>query len=188
MKVYLVASLQGKKQYQQNYEKIAQVLEQLGVEIVNTDFLTVNSSDLTDVTSSEEKKYYKNVQKWINKADVVIGEVSYRSTSVGHEVTLALSKNKPVILLHVKGKKPTLFTGIENDKLQLMEYEMENISEILKYALDYASDSQDTRFNFFISPKHQSYLDWIAKNKKIPRSVFLRRLIEVHMEQNEDYP
>ena len=68
-----------------------------------------------------------------------------------------------------------------------MQYNFNNVEEELRLALDYASESQDTRFNFFISPNHQNYLNWIAKNRKIPRSVFLRRLINAHMENNKEY-
>ena len=62
-----------------------------------------------------------------------------------------------------------------------------SVEEALKLALDYASDQMDTRFNFFISPKHGNYLDWISKNKKVPRAVYLRRLIEKDMDENKEY-
>jgi hypothetical protein len=45
----------------------------------------------------------------------------------------------------------------------------------------------DTRFNFFISPKIGNFLDWIAKKKKLPRAVYLRKLIEDDMDKNKEY-
>ena len=54
-------------------------------------------------------------------------------------------------------------------------------------ALDYVSSAQDVRFNFFISPTIGLYLDWISKNKRIPRAVYLRKLIEEEMRENKEY-
>ena len=187
MKVYFVASVSGKNKYEEYYSKIIEVLENLDVELVANHVLEAQSQALETVSRDEEKEFYSKLKKWINEADVVVAEVSHRSTSVGHEVSLALSKNKPVIILHLEGKTPTVFKGIDSDHLQLVSYTPETIESELKYALDYAQENRDTRFNFFISPRHQNYLDWIAKTKKIPRSVFLRQLIDRHMEENEDY-
>jgi len=62
-----------------------------------------------------------------------------------------------------------------------------DLEEILKMACGEAKEQMDTRFNFFISPLHQTYLDWIAKHRKIPRSVYLRDLIERDMAQNKEF-
>jgi hypothetical protein len=70
----------------------------------------------------------------------------------------------------------------------LFEYEdLAELGKEIPMLLDFASDQQDTRFNFFISPKHQNYLDWIAKYKKVPRSVYLRELIETDMANNSEF-
>ena len=73
------------------------------------------------------------------------------------------------------------------DLLLLAPYNDGNLETVLADALDYASSHQDVRFNFFISPAIGNYLDWISKEKKIPRSVYLRNLIEKDMEENEEY-
>jgi len=53
--------------------------------------------------------------------------------------------------------------------------------------LHYANKQQDSRFNFFINPKLLAYLDWIARSKRLPRAVFLRKLIEDRMKQDVEY-
>jgi hypothetical protein len=187
MKVYFVASIKGKKKYQENYHQIVEALQELGSDVISDHILNTTPQDIEQSSKEDEKDFYNRVKKWIKKSDIIVAEVSHRSTNVGHEVSLALSKNKPVVLLHVKGKTPSLFKGIDSDKLQLISYQPETVRKDLKYALDYAQDKKDTRFNFFISPKHQNYLDWISKEKRIPRSVFLRQLIEEHMRHNDEY-
>ncbi len=187
MKVYFVASLEGKRKYQENYKIIVESIKNLGAKVISEHILGTSKQEVEKQTKEKEKKFYKKVKHWIKQADIVVAEVSHRSTNVGHEISLALSKNKPVVLLHVKGETPSLFKGIDSDKLQLIAYQPETVGKDLKYALDYAQDRKDTRFNFFISPKHQNYLDWISRKKRIPRSVFLRQLIEEHMRHNDEY-
>ena len=118
----------------------------------------------------------------------MVAEISFPSTvHVGHELTLALDYNKPVLALYEQGKRPILFWGLEEDKFAVEEYTPDNLVEVIKSSLDFLMDQVDTRFNFFISPKHQSYLDWISKERKIPRAVFLRDLIEREMDKDEEF-
>ncbi len=187
MKAYFVASLAGKQKYQENYKQIYQTLKKLGLELLSDHILTTDPKIVAKISEEEEKKFYNKMRTWIKKSDVFIAEVSYRSTNVGHEISLAISKNKPVILLHVKDQKPILFKGLDSEKVQVIEYSPHSLYEDLEYALNYAKGQQDSRFNFFIDPGLQNYLDWIAKTEKIPRSVFLRDLIQQHMENNPDY-
>lgn len=58
---------------------------------------------------------------------------------------------------------------------------------LLKEAMSKAENKVDVRFNFFVTPRILLYLDWLAKNKKLPRSVYLRNLIESDMEKNKEY-
>ncbi len=187
MKIYFIGSISGRAQYEENYKKIVEIFEKLDVEVLNESVLDIDFKQIEDVSFEEEAEYYEQVNDWINQADVVLAEVSHQSTSVGHEITLALSKNKPVVAISAKEEYPIIFKGIKNDRLQLIKYALDNLEKKLSAALKTASEVQDTRFNFFISPQHQNYLDWIAKNRKIPRSVFLRRLIDEHMKKNKDY-
>jgi len=53
--------------------------------------------------------------------------------------------------------------------------------------MELANKNIDVRFNFFVSPKIISYLDWVSKNRMVPRSVFLRELIEKEMKKDKDF-
>jgi hypothetical protein len=106
---------------------------------------------------------------------------------MGFIMQKALELSKPVIALYHSNNSPFFATGIENDKLQVIEYNDENLERVLADALDYAKDQADIRFNFFISPKISNFLDWMSKEKRIPRSVYLRRLIENDMAKNDEY-
>ena len=76
---------------------------------------------------------------------------------------------------------------MQSDKLQVASYNDNNLDEVLTLSIDYASEQVDTRFNFFVSPLIVNYLDWVSKKKRIPRAVYLRRLIEQEMKANPEY-
>ncbi len=187
MKIYFTASITGKNKYQKNYKTIVSSLESLGHKVISDHILQSDSDELLAEDAHEREEHHKKLSKWLNQADIVVAEVSFPSVSVGYEVALGLEKNKPVLALHEESQVPVALLGETSDKFILASYNTTDIKKDIKYLVDEVSDQMDTRFNFFISPKHQNYLDWIAKNRKVPRSVFLRRLIEEHMEQNEDY-
>lgn len=186
--MYFAASTYQKDQYRENYKKIVSLLELSGNKILNKSVVNLELKDFEKLSDENRIEYYKKVLQWISNSDIVIAEVSFPSTlNIGHEVTLALEKGKPVIGLYLKGKESASFKGIKLDKFVYQEYSLDNLEEVLNESLDYIQGVSDTRFNFLISPSLLEYLDWVAQHRKLPRSVYLRRLIEADMAKNRDY-
>jgi hypothetical protein len=182
MKIFFDASLTGRKEYGENYDHITEALRRAGHEILDSPIFATDSKTRLGETSKEAGSYYDKLLKLIKKADVVFLEVSFPSTSIGHETALALQFSKPVIAMHYKGAyKNRILESINDDKLQILEYKHEDLDDLIEEAISYATQQADTRFNFFISPEIASYLDWVAKERKLPRAVFLRQLIEKDM-------
>lgn len=186
MKIYFECSARGLKEHGKNYLLIYQTLEQLGHTHVSDFRETVV---LSEYTSSHDANVnlYRSAVKNIDKCDVLVLEISTNSLTMGFLMQRALSIGKPVIALHLPGHFPLFAAGNEDEKLQVVEYTDDQVSRLLRTALDYAEAQNDVRFNFFISPIIGNYLDWIAKNKKVPRSVYLRNLIEEDMAKNEEF-
>lgn len=186
MKIYFVGSISGKEQYIDNYKVIITALKKVDHEVMEN---TIEPSKNYVYSLSDEGKIeqYKNVLRWITTADMVVAEASFSSMGVGYEISLALEKGKPVLVLYEEGHAPHFLEGIRSDKLLIEKYTKNNLEEVIQAGVEYLSDQQDTRFNFFISPKHQHYLDWVAKHRKIPRAVFLRNLIDEEMYQDKGY-
>jgi hypothetical protein len=188
MKIYFTASSRGKKDYSENYRKIYDVIENLGHE--NLDDLiiqTVDENYFYSGSHDDQMKLFKQTLVNIKSCDMVVLEVSVHSLSMGYVMHKALDMGKPVIALYLKGREPYFALGIENEKLQVVDYELNSIENILKSGLDYAEEQMDTRFNFFISPKIGTYLDWVSRKKRIPRAVYLRRLITEDMKKEKEY-
>lgn len=182
MKVFFNASLTGKSEYKGHYDKIRKAIEATDMKIIGA---PVFDNDISKVILEDKHAaidYYKRLQSWIRRADVCVFEVSYPSTSIGHEIAMALHASKPVIAFHVQDAPPNIILeSIADERLQLIDYKLDEIGRIVEDALRYATEQMDTRFNFFISPQIGNYLDWISKYKKLPRAVFLRQLIEQDM-------
>ena len=187
MKIFFNASLTGKKLYKSNYLAIIDQLEKLGHTIISAPVKTGDITKVARASQQQAEKYYQDLMKSIAAADINVFEVSYPSTGIGHKIAVSLHNGKPVIALYVKGKNPYIFDSVIDEKLQVLEYQVKELETLLKDALEYATDQQDVRFNFFISPKIQQYLDWVSKYRRTPRAVYLRELLEKDIRENKDW-
>jgi len=187
MKIYFTSSARGIKELKKKYGRIFESIENLGHKNLDNLILTIDKDVFYDGTHKDQSELYEQTIKFIKRSDIVILEVSVPSLSMGYVLHKALEMNKPVIALYQPGNPPFFAQGIENEKLQVIEYSDADVEGTLKDAIDYAQGKADVRFNFFISPSIGTYLDWISKVKKIPRSVYLRGLIEKDQSSNDEY-
>lgn len=186
MKIHLIGSPNGNKK---DYQMIAGVIQDLGHTLITEYALELSKDNDQKKDNRDSEEYLKKAKKWIKKSDLVIVEASESVFGAGFEVATAASLNKPVIVLHRPNiqKVPFIVRGMNSDKLQVLEYSEHDIQKTLSAAIDFARDSADTRFNFFISPRQANYLDWISRTRKLPRSVYLRQLIKKDQAENQDY-
>ena len=147
----------------------------------------MNIDGFYNATHANRVYHYKKTMESIQKADLVIVELSEHSMSMGYIVNRTLDISKPVIALYKKGFEPYFFSGIEDSKLTIVEYEDNNIFEKIDEAIEKTKNLIDVRFNFFVSPRILNYLDWVAQKRMIPRSVFLRNLIEHEMKKDKEF-
>jgi hypothetical protein len=182
MKVYFTASEEGKSQYKEEHRLIVEMLKNLGAQVFNAIEITAESE-----SASENNKMYKKRAAALKKADFVVAEISYPSVSVGYEISNALTIAKPVLALRTKGTRVNILESHPDEKFKLIEYEKGNLKSVLEKWIESASDLVDVRFNFFVSPKIVGYLNWLSKKRRIPRSVYLRGLIEKEMAADQEF-
>ncbi len=189
MQIYFIASsrLVGKDKeiYEKMYKTIS--LEHKMVSDKVWKWIKGGTVDLRGAPLKTKRENYEQTLKCINKADIVIMEISGHSMSMGYIISKALEINKPVIALYTADADPIFIKGISNPKLILMEYNKENIEKVIWESLKKAKSLIDMRFNFFVSPKILTYLDWVGQKRMIPKSVFLRNLIEREMKKDHEF-
>jgi hypothetical protein len=187
MKVFFLSTPRGLKELGDNYKWIYESITKLGYENVSNFIVGVEADAFYKGEEQDRVKHYKQMVDDVKKADVVVFETSLHSLAVGHMVNLALGMGKPVVALYVTGKMPYFLSGVVDEKLQLAEYSKDTIKDVLGDTLAYATEQADTRFNFFVSPSIVNYLDWVSKKMRVPRAVYLRKLIEDEMRKNAEY-
>ena len=189
MQVYFVASsrLVGKdtELYSRIYSTINSEHKMVSDKVLK--WIKSGIKDLSKESIETKKENYLHVVKCIKKADIVVMEISGHSVSMGFILSKAMEENKPVIALYTAEMDPVFVKGIVSSKLILAEYKKENIEQVISDSINKAKCLVDMRFNFFVSPKILNYLDWVAHKRMIPKSVFLRHLIEREMKKDKEF-
>jgi hypothetical protein len=190
MKVYFVASPRSANKEPEVYKRMYRLIQNNCSKMVSDmvlEFTKVNLDDFYNRSHKDRVDHFKNTMDCVKKADVVVVEVSEHSMSMGYIVNKAVDANKPVVALYKHGNDPYFFSGIEDGKLLTLEYTNESLERVIKDAFENVKNMSDVRFNFFVSPKILAYLDWVAQKRMIPRSVFLRDLIEKEMKKDKEF-
>ena len=189
MKIYFIASSRlvgaNPKLYAKMFDYLSADYKMVSDKVMK--WVKVGVRDLSGVPLKVKKENYIQSVEAVKKADIVVMEVSGHSMSMGYLISKALEMNKPVIALHKKENIPVFINGISDQKLIISGYTEENVEEIMEMALKKASSLIDVRFNFFVNSKILNYLDWVSQKKMLPRSVFLRNLIEHEMKKDKEF-
>lgn len=181
MRAYFTASIVGKKHHQENYERIVSLLKNKGVDVVSDHILHVTEKDIQLQTKEKRLKFHADLEDWINSCDFLVAETSFPSISVGYEISMALDRGKPVIVLYSEGDPPSIFAYHENEKIVCEKYAPATLDQLITDFLRYVRGEGDSRFTFYLSSKQAAYLDKQGKKNRVPKSVYLRNLIDKDM-------
>ena len=185
MKVYFTASIVGKKQYLANYLKVIEILNAKKCQVTSDHIINSAENMVRMETRQERIKFQDTLSSWINSADCVIAEVSFPSISVGYEISLALHRGKPVLMLYTDTYPPTLLAHHKDEKLICEKYGLNSLQTIIHDFLNYVQGAEDSRFTFYITSEIASFLEKISKKEKLPKAVWLRKLIEREMKNKK---
>lgn len=184
MKIYFTASARGKSRLGDAYQIIFDTLKDSEYELVDDLILHIDADNLYLGNRKDQIQLYEQAIEHIKTSNIVILEISVHSLSMGYVLNRSLEEGKPVISLYQHGYKPYFALGIENDKLQVVEYSKTNIKNVLKIAINYAKEQQDVRFTMLLSPKLVKLLEDKSSKKQLSKSEYIRRLIKEDIEKN----
>jgi len=188
MKVYFTASLIGKRYHQASYEKIVELLmhSKHVNQVLQDHILKTSETSVQEESETARRAYHEQLKQWITSSDCVITETSYPSTGVGYEISYALSKRKPVLMLYKNTvTPPSLFDNYCDDLLICQEYTENNLAEIIDDFLSYVKGGPEKRFTFSLTPKIATFLNDMVSKEKMPKSVYIRKLIEKEMRKQK---
>jgi hypothetical protein len=178
MKIYFTASIVGKKHYLLNYKKIVSILKTKGHNIVSDHIIYTSEPEIRLESKEARLRFQAQLEKWINTADCVVVEATFPSISVGYEISMAIHKNKPVLILYSEGNPPSLIAQHKDEKLICEKYSENSLKDIIEDFLRYVEDSDGIRFTFFITSDLALYLDKVTRKNKIPKAVYIRKLLQ----------
>jgi len=183
MKVYFTASIVGKRRYLPEYLTIIRHFRSKGATVMSDHIIKASEDVIRMETKKERLAFHKQLEDWIRKADMMVVEATFPSISVGYEISLALQMQKPVLILYKEGDAPSLLSGHANERLYCEKYSPKTVTAIIDDFITFAQASVDTRFTFFITPDIARHLEKVASKQHLPKSVYLRKLIERDMQK-----
>lgn len=190
MTIFFSGSLYGKQDFGDRYQKIVDMVQASGHRIFADHILSTTHEAIQKRTPKDDTKQLKSLLDKMKKCDAVFVELSHSSTSIGFFIAQAMSLGKPVAIFYDGNQEPHIVKSLESfsEKVAVVRYKgLAGLEIEVPLMIDFVSEVQDNRFNFFVSPSIASYLDWVSKHKRIPRSVYLRRLIDEDMNANGEY-
>lgn len=133
---------------------------------------------------------FKESEKAIRNADVVIIDVTFPSNRGGFEMARALDEKKYVIALSnedIEVPKPATVTGNLSKYYKNVTYNNKNVTEKLTEMLDEAKTRLDTKFILIISPEIDRYLEWASDYKRMHKAQIVRNAVEKEIQNDKDY-
>lgn len=126
--------------------------------------------------------YSKSI-RGLEKADLLIAEITFPSIGVGEQISLALNKKKPVLALYQKNfpEHSRFALGMKSPYLILKQYNLTNLKSVVKSELDKITKKQFIKFNFITTQEISDFLHKKSESLKISRSNLLRRIISDYM-------
>jgi hypothetical protein len=194
MKIYFTCSTAEFIKYKKNYLDIRDFLIQEN-HILTRDwllaarkFITDNKTDL----ATNIKKIYDDCIKAINDSEIVIVEDTVSNFSTGHQITVAIQRQKPTLVLWCKPKhkhfNQTFIQGIDSEYLQVSEYNKNNYQDIIKaFIKKYQNASKKTRFHLVVDEVERKYLDWGQFKKHKSRTKLIRESIRKAIDGDQEY-
>lgn len=181
MKAYFTASVVGKKQYLDNYQKIIQILKSKKIEVISDHIINATEEQIRLETKEERLAFYSKLKNWIRSADFVVVEATFPSISVGFEISMAIHMSKPVLALYANGDPPSILAGNHEEKMICEKYSLPDLKSTIEDFLNFVHATNDMRFTFFLPINLNDYLEEKSQKERIPKSVYLRNLIKKDM-------
>jgi hypothetical protein len=193
MKIYFTCSTAEFVEHKDKYFAIRDFIVEEN-HVLTMDWL-VNAQNKIDkgvIEIPDIKEIYKECINGINEADLVIIEDTVSNFSTGHQITVALQKQKPTLVLWNKPKhrhfNQTFIQGIDSDILEVKEYSMDNYKEIIHtFIKKYENASARNRFHLVLNDVERKYLDWAQFTKNKSRTKVIRDSLKEVIEGDEDY-
>ncbi len=190
LKVFFTASV---REYQKNkpiYLEITNILQRLNCELTWHLIDTVEQrlkNGQHELTQSEWKKVYKDMENALVSADIAILENTTSAFSTGFLAGIAISKAIPTLVIKstntVHTFKTSFIYGIDSPYFQVETYRnINDLYHIIKNFIEaYSENNKTSSFHLKLSAPERRFIDQMAKKLGMTRIQFIRKLIKDQM-------
>ncbi len=193
MKIYYTCSTAEFVKYKKNYFAIRDFLVKEG-HILTRDWLARAKSKIEagQEVLTNIQQIYDECIAGINESELVIIEDTVSNFSTGHQITIALQRQKPTLVLWCRPKhrhfKQTFIQGIRSQYLEVAEYNLDNYQEIIKkFIKKYENANKKNRFHLVIDEVERKYLDWAQFQRNKSRTNIIREALRKHLDNDDEY-
>lgn len=185
MKVYFTASVSGKDTYLDQYLNIISYVKSLGHTVTSNHITERTEAEINNLAREEILDFHEKIEKWIKGCDFMIADTAHPSVSVGYEISLALRMGKPVLVFYTNGGPPSLLRYHKDENLVTERYSLGTYRDVIKSFIHSINGKTDLKFIFLITPRIAAFLENVVYKEKMPKSVYIRKLIEKDMENHD---
>jgi len=123
----------------------------------------------------------------IDRADIVLIDISRYTFAQGFLAALALQDKKSVLLMSRNNTQNSLAAGIHDKNLQIKTYTTLDDIKLLvdEFIQENSITTNDLRFNFFINRQIHNYLRDVAHKTGKNKSEIIRELIEKEIQSKK---
>lgn len=190
MKIHFACSTTELAARKAEYRAVVQEIKKQGHTIVRDwleEAIELSKKNYKDLDRSH---IYKKTYEAIIAADLVIVEATVSSFGIGHQIGLAISKDKPVLCLVNKNSSELdsagnskFLDGMHSSLITISEYDSRSLPSIIKRFVEMHTSRASVKFNIVLNKEIDHYLDWVSYTQNINKSEFIRNLILKHMDE-----
>ncbi len=190
MKVFFTCPTSTLLENFKTYDRWIKFIESMGHQVTSK-WIYDAHKNLTKGIKGDVDSFYKEKIDAIYESDLLIAESSEKSLGVAHQVTIALSKNIPVLVLldedhslNSDGGQP--IQAFVSPWLTQKIYKTYLQSE--KLIVDFLNSQKNgrvVRFNLVLTKKQNNFLKKVARDHSDTRTGVIRSYIEEKMTKSE---
>jgi len=127
MKIYYSASISGGREYADIFRETVSFLKKYGD--VLTEHIGAETLTAKGETTGSDKEIFQRDIDWLEKADIIIADVTTPSLGVGYEIAYAIQRKIPVIACFYEKSGRRLSAMVAGNP-QLKVYYYQNLIEL----------------------------------------------------------
>lgn len=189
MKIYISTTIVAEEVIKKDMISLAKYLEGKG-HSVNKYKLTESYDSKQTYSEDALSDYHKKMMNSIKQCDMVIAEISTKSSGLGYEIAVALNERKPIMAIYRGSEKEHSSLSLSSNPsrlLKVMSYTSEDLHAKAEEFIAFAKEQIDTKFILIISPEIDKYLAWASDERRMHKAQIVRNAVEDMMHKDKDY-